>query len=82
MTKTNKHKGKIYKVTGLVEVIRTKNLDKGSLFGDNVIGLEYPPEKSIDIDEPLDLVKAELMMKELKKKEGHHGRTGQTKKGV
>lgn len=58
-----------YKRSGAVYAM-TRNLlmEQNRLYGDYNVGLAVPQERSIDIDEPVDWLKAEYMLKELKQK--------------
>ena len=58
-----------YKRSGAVYVIRRETLlQKERLYGDLVVGHIVPKERSIDIDTPLDWVRAEYILDELKRK--------------
>lgn len=60
-----------YKRSGAVYAMRRATLmDKNRLHGDMVAGFVVPKERSVDIDTPLDWIKVEYMLEELKKK-GH-----------
>lgn len=54
----------IYKKNGAISIARTPYLmKKDSIFDKDSIAFVMPPERSIDIDEPSDLNKAEMLMK-------------------
>lgn len=58
----------VYKRSGAVYVTkRDLVMKEGILFGDFAVGHIVPIERSVDIDSPLDWVKAEYMIVELKK---------------
>lgn len=55
-----------YRRSGAVYAIKRDIILGGSLFGNKIVGHIVPNERSIDIDEPIDWVKAEYMLKELR----------------
>jgi len=58
-----------YKRSGAVYAMKRETLmEKNSLFGEIVVGYIVSKERSIDIDNPLDFIKAEYMLAELEKK--------------
>lgn len=58
-----------YKRSGAVYAMKRETLmEKNRLYGDSVAGYVVPRERSIDIDTPLDWIKMEYMLEELKKK--------------
>jgi len=58
-----------YRRSGAVYAMRRDTImEKNRLYGDYIVGHETPKERSIDIDEPVDLVVAEYMLGELRKK--------------
>lgn len=58
-----------YKRSAAVYAMKRDLLMNGRLYGEHVVGHVVPSERSIDIDYPLDWIKAEYMLEELKKKE-------------
>ena len=59
----------VYRRSGAVYAMRRDTImDKNCLYGDHVVGHETPQERSIDIDEPVDVIVAEYMLSELRKK--------------
>lgn len=54
--------------SGAYAMRRSTLMDKGKIYGDKIVGYITPPERYIDIDTPLDWVKAEYMLGELRKK--------------
>jgi|TARA_Y100000310_G_scaffold344034_1_gene454673 N-acylneuraminate cytidylyltransferase/CMP-N,N'-diacetyllegionaminic acid synthase len=65
---------KVYQRSSAVYVIKhDKIMEKNQKVGENIVrgnivGYTVPKERSIDIDGPLDFIKAEYMLRELKKK--------------
>jgi len=60
---------KAYKRSSAVYVTRRKTLmEEGRLYGDYILGHIVPRERSIDIDTPLDWLKAEYMLEDLRQK--------------
>lgn len=58
-----------FRRSGAVYAMRRDTImEKNRLYGDHIVGYETPKERSIDIDEPVDLVVAEYMLGELRKK--------------
>lgn len=58
-----------YKRSGAVYAMTRDLIMKNNrLYGDFNVGLAVPQERSIDIDEPMDWLKAEYMLKDLKQK--------------
>ncbi|MBU3925951.1 acylneuraminate cytidylyltransferase family protein [Patescibacteria group bacterium] len=58
-----------YKRSGAVYAMqRNLLMEQNRLYGNYNVGLAVPQERSIDIDEPMDWLKAEYMLKELKQK--------------
>ncbi len=58
-----------YRRSGAVYAIRRDVImEKNRLYGDYIVGYETPKERSIDIDEPVDMIVAEYMLNELCKK--------------
>lgn len=58
-----------YRRSGAVYAMKRDLLLKDNrLYGDFVVGYVVPKERSIDIDEPFDWIKAEYMFEDLKKK--------------
>ena len=58
-----------YKRSADVYAMRRATLiDKNRLYGDYIVGYVVPEERHIDIDTPLDWIKAEYMLEDLKKK--------------
>ncbi len=58
-----------YKRSGAVYAIKRDVVVKNNkLYGNYVVGHVVPQDRSIDIDSPLDWIKAEFMLKKLKKK--------------
>lgn len=57
---------KAYRRSGAVYVIRRDLImEENRFYGDHVVGYEVPPERSIDIDDELDWLKAEYLLKKL-----------------
>ncbi len=57
-----------YRRSGAVYAMRRDVImEKNRLYGDHIIGHETPKERSIDIDEPVDMIVAEYMLNELRK---------------
>lgn len=55
-----------YKRSGAVYVVQRNNIiEKNILYGENLVGVIVPKERSIDIDNELDWIKAEYMLKKL-----------------
>lgn len=53
----------VYRLNGAVDVIRCASLgERDSLFGGDMCGYIMPPERSIDLDSPLDFAVAELLL--------------------
>lgn len=59
---------KAFKRSGAVYVTRRDILESGRLYGDTVVGHIVPVERSIDIDTPLDWIKAEWMLTVLRER--------------
>jgi len=58
-----------YKRSAAVYAMRRDLIMKDNkIFGDNIVGHIVPKDRSIDIDEPLDWLKAEYMLNDLNKK--------------
>lgn len=58
-----------YRRSGAVYAMRRDVImEKNRLYGDHIVGYETPKGRSIDIDEPVDMVVAEYMLGELRKK--------------
>ena len=55
-----------YWQNGLVDATRAKFIKQGIVYGPHMRGIVIEPERSMDIDEPDDLIKAEELMKKLK----------------
>lgn len=56
-----------YKRSGAVYVLQRKNLmEKNIQYGENLVAYIVPKERSIDIDDELDWIKAEYMIKKLR----------------
>ena len=54
---------------GAIYVVRTSLvLERCSLYGPRLFGYRMPPERSVNIDEPLDWVIAEAMIKRLRER--------------
>ena len=59
---------KIYQLTGIIDVLWTKNLfDTNSLFGKKINAQIFSKIKSIDIDTPYDMMVAEFVMENFEK---------------
>jgi CMP-N-acetylneuraminic acid synthetase len=57
-----------YKRSGAVYAMKRETvMDKNLLYGEYVVGHVVPRERSLDIDEPFDWIKADYMLEELKK---------------
>jgi CMP-N-acetylneuraminic acid synthetase len=54
----------MYKRNGAIYLTKVGFLRDGDLFGRDSRAWVMPPERSVDIDTPLDFALAELMMKE------------------
>jgi CMP-N-acetylneuraminic acid synthetase len=60
---------KAYKRSGAVYAMRRDLImKKHKLYGNNIVGVIIPQERSIDIDDKFDWLKAEFMLKQLRKK--------------
>lgn len=58
-----------YKRSGAIHSMKRETImDKNLIYGEHTVGHVVPQERSIDIDEPVDWIKAEYMLKELKKR--------------
>ncbi|MDP3735402.1 MAG: acylneuraminate cytidylyltransferase family protein [bacterium] len=57
-----------YRRSGAVYAMRRDTIMAGRLYGESVVGHVVPRERSVDIDEPLDWLKAEWMLENLKRK--------------
>jgi CMP-N,N'-diacetyllegionaminic acid synthase len=57
-----------FRRSGAVYAMRRQTIINNKLYGDLTIGHVVPKERSIDIDEPLDWLKAEWMLKNLQEK--------------
>ena len=57
-----------YRRSGAVYAMRRDTIMTGRLYGENVVGHVVPRERSVDIDEPLDWLKAEWMLEDLRRK--------------
>ena len=59
-----------YKRSGAVYVVKRDNIvEKDVLFGEDLVATVVPIERSIDIDNELDWIKAEYMLKKLREKD-------------
>jgi len=62
----------VYKRSGAVYTMKRDVImngkKPGDLYGKRIVGYIVPAERSIDIDTPLDWIKAEWMLKDLKQK--------------
>lgn len=56
---------KIYWQNGMVDATRTKFIRRGSIYGPKVRGVIIDPERPVDLDEPKDLKRVEIIMREL-----------------
>jgi CMP-N-acetylneuraminic acid synthetase len=55
----------VYRITGAIDITRTANtLQSDTLYGQDIYAYVMPSERSIDIDNELDFVIAEYLMKE------------------
>lgn len=54
---------KLWYPAGSVYVTKTELIKKGRIFGNNIIGYEVPRERAIDIEEEVDLLIAEAILK-------------------
>ena len=54
---------KAFKRNCAIYLTKVEHIKKGDLFGDDSRGYVMPVERSIDIDEPIDFVMADLLMK-------------------
>lgn len=54
----------VYRCNGAIIAVRTPVLCAGSFYGKDVRGYIMPPERSVDIDTPLDLRLAEALLRE------------------
>lgn len=58
-----------FRRSGAVYAMRRATImEKNRLYGDYIVGYETPKDRSIDIDEPADMILAEYMLGELRKK--------------
>ncbi len=57
-----------YRRSGAVYAMRRDTILGGRLYGDHIVGYIVPRERSVDIDEPLDWLKAEWMLEDLGRK--------------
>ena len=57
-----------YRRSGAVYAMRRDTLMNGRLYGEHIVGHVVPRERSVDIDEPFDWIKAEYMLEQLRKK--------------
>jgi CMP-N,N'-diacetyllegionaminic acid synthase len=58
-----------FRRSGAVYAMRRDTLMNGRLYGERIVGHVVLRERSVDIDEPFDWIKAEYMLEELRKKD-------------
>lgn len=56
----------VYWQNGMVDATRAKFIRRGIIYGPDIRGVITDPRRNVDLDEPKDLKRAELIMRELK----------------